>query len=874
MALNDNDAQNIISAFSQALSSLTNNTNATIYDIIQLQKDLEKALRDFPASDIEELRNSLNGTPDEIADSLNRLIRGFNDSEREQSEYASRVREIVDEIELLNDNLENANEDDLEYLENRREQRERELRELEEQHQAYINGQSEQRRLDQDLEEERRRREEEQARQEEQAEEERRQRRDKAVDTITDGVSAMLSTVTSMFTSAVNRVVDTYEKSAGTLAAALDSTVGDISKLQSDIANALQDESLSSAISNIAVMNEASSLVSSGYTNEDKLQENATAIAIGKEIAPNLSLDNANVKNLTNIFGSDFIDKFSAIQQASQETAGSVIDINSNLTKMMDDLAPVYQNAEYNNVALQDTSDIQATLSAAMDSGLITESQKNEYLNMISELMDPSKAFKSSSTAVRVAATNYDFGSGSPMQALQALLNARGDMYSNVGMGNNYQDNVSRSLVAAAYGDNTMDATYMQSGLYGLDILHTNDLSNVYADKKQSLEEGDYTTQKQKEENYLDNSGITQSVAKLAEWFPATYATFSATLFATINTLPRRIANAIKSSGAGLGGGSGSGGLGGRGGLGGGNPPGGGGGGNGLGGILRNARGPLGTLARSGFANSSLLGLGTAGSGLAQMTSGFGLGMIGLGVAGTASTISQWDSDRSLAQNIGHGGNTLSAILSNAGTGAGIGAVAGSFIPGLGNIAGAGIGALIGAITGLTTSIVANKEQQKANTEALEAQTNATKGLLGSGVTGLDKFDAEREIARGGGIAHLASGDYKIDYKKSSYAGFASGLDYVPKDDFIARLHKGEAVLTADAADELRRKDPNFFNKAFKQDSEDNIVNALKEQTTSIVDAVRGDKEFSPLTQVGPKQYKISNPTTGSNNKGGIFSYA
>ena len=257
------------------------------------------------------------------------------------------------------------------------------------------------------------------------------------------------------------------------------------------------------------------------------------------------------------------------------------------------------------------------------------------------------------------------------------------------------------------------------------------------------------------------------------------------------------------------------------------------------------------------FANTSIIGLGKTGSRLGRLTSGLTMSAGLAGVAGLMSTAGQWDSDRSFVSNVGHGGDIGSAVLSTAGMGAGLGAVIGSIIPGLGNVAGTLIGGGIGAIIGLTTALIANKEAEEENTKRMEEQTKATKDLLGQGVVGVDALEAKAEIAKGGGLAHLKSGDYKIDYTKSNYPGFATGLDYVPYDDYIIRAHKGEAIVTAEAAEVLRKKNPSFWNTPMNEDN--NIVGALKEQTESIVNAVNGDKQYQPMTRQGPKQYKIIN---------------
>lgn len=852
MDSNNQDFQRQLNAVIDNLNRLASDTNTTATQLAEARSKLRQITNEMPVGEIMELRR-------ELSDNSKELIDVFDNAISRQMRNAVKIEELSDKLDTVNGEIEDlgialntANRSDRQYLEERQRIKQKEKDDLKAEIEATKQGKENQYRIEKELAK----------KNEEAAENNRRALENDAKqtrDNLFGIVKSYFQEVVNYFFNSASKVADSYERNAGSLAAALNSTVNDIGNLQRKIATELRDTSLSKAISNIAVMTEAANFVQSGYTNESKLQANATAVAIGKEIAPNLDFNNASVKNLTNVFGSDFITKFAAIQTAVQDTAGSTININQNLSSMISSLEPVIANAEYQNLATQDLSDIQATLSSAIDNNLITQSDANQFQSMIAELMDPSKAFKSNNTAVRLAATMYDFGSGSPLQALEAIKSANEALYSNVGQGNNYWDNISRGLVASAFNNpNTMSATYKPSSLYGFDILRTENLDTVYQDKVNNLESGDFTTVLESYANRFENSKIVQGMSKFAETAPLTYnALVKGFIAQQLITMPNRIANAIKAKGVfNTGGGTGE-------------LPGniGEDGGNWFTASQTNTattgiRGAFNKMQGFGgnFANASIMGLGKTGSRLGRLTSGLTMSAGLAGIMGLMSTAGQWDSDRSFVSNVGHGGDVGSAMLSTAGMGAGLGAVAGSIIPGLGNVAGTLIGGVIGAATGLITALAASKEAEEENTKKMEEQTKATKDLLGQGVVGVDALEAKAEIAKGGGLAHLKSGDYKIDYTKSNYPGFATGLDYVPYDDYIIRAHKGEAIVTAEAAEALRKRNPSFWNTPMNED--DNIVGALKEQTESIVNAVNGDRQYQPMTRQGPKQYKIVNAYT------------
>lgn len=766
------------------INSMVSNSNANIFELAEMKRRLEQIVRDLPVQEVRELKEIFKDNSEEVESVFKKVLNSYNDRLRAEEEYRERIRNINSEIDSLKRLMENANSEDRAFYARKLEAQERDLEREESLRQIMLEGREKDYQIEQELNQKR------------------RESINSLIDTVASGASALLQQFTSLVSNAISNVASVYERNAGNMSASLNLSVSDINNLQTTIANSIRNASLGSAISNIEVFNEASNLVSQGFTNYSNLENTATGITIGREIAPNLNFDTYQVKNLTNIFGSDFITRFSAIQAAVQETAGATIGLNERVSKMMTDLEPVYQNAQYSLTALQDTSDIQATLSAAQDAGIITSTQANEYLQMISELMDPSRAFKSNNTAVRVAATTYDFGSGSSLQALQALLNARQQMYGSVSMANDYWGNISRSLVASAYGDDTMSATYMPSGLYGLDILRTSNLDSVYSDTYNNLQRGNYTTQRERERNAISNSNIIQSIATFSEDFPITFDTFSSSLFSIINSLPVKIAAAIK-----------------------------------IGDGLTSSLGSL--LGKSGSTLSSI-GSGLFGSGGAAI-SGTTVATLGAGAAGIGGLINLfggWNTEQSTSQNVGFGGNYLESALTWGGIGAGFGTLGGP----LGSLA----GGLIGAVFGLTNALVAQTEVQEENTAALTSNTDMINHNM-------SELEIQKYTSNGQGVAHLSSGDYVIDYVPSSYPGFASGLDYVPYDGFIARLHRGESIVTASAANRLRSIDPNYWYTG------DTIVSALREQTSNLVDAISGNIRYQPLTSSAPQTYVITN---------------
>nr|CAI9751266.1 hypothetical protein DGKKSRWO_DGKKSRWO_CDS_0006 [uncultured phage]CAI9752102.1 hypothetical protein CVNMHQAP_CVNMHQAP_CDS_0006 [uncultured phage] len=664
------------------------------------------------------------------------------------------------------------------------------------------------------------------------------------VDKIGKAFETGLRQITSIFSNGIDSVTSAYESSAGKLSAMLNTSVSDISRLQNNIASALRSSDLSSAISNAQILSEATSLAAAGYTNVDTLQQNAIDIAIGKQIAPTVDFNNQSVRNLINVFGSDFTHKFAAIAQSTQQTAGSTVGMAETLSTLMSNLEPVYLNAELQTEALQGTSDVTATLAAAQQQGIISEKDAATYRTLITELMDPSKAFKSSNVAVLAAASTMPelAFSGNPADALQALITARQQMYSGLDTSTGYGGAITRSLAAGAYGENTLGAAYNLRSLTDVAMVRGADLETTYQEQLEKVSGDSYTTRAQQIKNAAENAAMVQALSSYAKNFPIIYKTASAALLTAVNTLPTRIAKAmhltISSDGnITYAGDDGNGGL--------------------FGAFLnlfkKSKKGETAKHAADEPAVGGLKGLLSKQPG--YRTSDVALGTYAAGIYGVATLGSSIAQEGFNAQGLGMGGDYFSSITSYAG----IGAAAGTLFGGgpIGTI----VGGLIGVAAGLGTAIWANIATTQEQTKAAEEQTRTMKDTLGEGITSLSSYEAALQTASGGGYLTLSDGgNYAIDTSYYNIPGKAGGMDYVPYDNYLVRLHRGEAVVTANAAKELRKADPGFWHSpAGGVGQNDDVVYKLDEQTQSIVNAIHGDDDKQPMYVQGPKQYTIKN---------------
>lgn len=839
--------QDMIDQIVKNLSS----SNGNLSDINKATRQFAELLRGATLDAVDAVKKNSADMNDALKSVINQEIKNREEAEKRYREAKEKETTAVEQKQAILDALNNENNNkQKEYLQQKAQQLTEDIRLAQEKQaieQAYRDGDKEtyaRLLLQQELRIEK-------EKQINTALAEEVEKRKKFINTLGDIADSLFGELTKTYTSAIDKVTQIYNQEAGSMSALLNTTVSDISSLQHKIADELRSDNLSRAISNVAVMTEAASLTAAGYTDQSTLQQNAIDIAIGKELAPNVDFNNATVKNLINIFGSDFTHKFTAIQQAAQETAGSAVNISNNLSSLMTNLEPVYQNAQYQVTALQGTADVTATIANAREQGIITQAQEKEYMSMLTELMDPSKAFKSSNLAVKVAATQYDYGSGNPAEALQALISAQQQYYGNFDQSNSYMGNIGRSLGASVAGNDTMSATYNAQGLTGMQMLSASNLDETYNKQLSKLQSGSYTTASEAVANSAENSPITQNISDFAKTFPRTFNVMQSAILGAIRELPSRLIGKLSSGyingktstgGTNIGDvveesfGSDEGSSGGATSI----------GGSGLGAKIRNSNIDWNTKTfgkDTNILNRASRAVGGRTGGLAMMSYGAGImGAIDVGSSLMENGADNW-------QGWGMGGDVGASMTNYAGIGAAIGSI---IAPGIGTA----IGGLVGAIGGLGAAMMAQSEIESENNRLMEEQNNLTKSTLGEGVTGLTAMQANAEIARGGGTIELDSGTYALDMNVPKAA---TGIDFVPYDNYLVKLHRGESVVTANAAQKLRNIDPNFWHTPNVRN--DDVVFELQNTTNKIVSAINGDDKLLPMTKLGPKTYSIRNAT-------------
>lgn len=319
--------------------------------------------------------------------------------------------------------------------------------------------------------------------------------------------------------------------------------------------------------------------------------------------------------------------------------------------------------------------------------------------------------------------------------------------------------------------------------------------------------------------------------------------------------------------------------------------------------------GGAGTTASTATAGAEVAGAGASVAGGSGLLAGLGTTLskvapwlsIGTsavsGVSGLYKGVTSEDSEESTR------GYTSAGL--NLG-GAGVGALIGSIVPGVGTLLGAGIGAGVGGITdwlagdkisdsfsgkegdtaskeGTTSSedstqtnlnssdiltnvygllsewynLYKNGSREKAKTESTYAQftdDGVTADMTATSTSNLSGFASMPDIEQGNmgstGSASGAGADFLPPTVDGSHK---NGLDTVPKDGYIAELHKNEAVLTKKDADVWRA------NKSKNSAIKNNSKNSL-----SLIDKIASD-EIIKQASANYEEFASAFKNVGSN---------
>ena len=656
---------------------------------------------------------------------------------------------------------------------------------------------------------------------------------------VVNDIKKTFQPITSSLSNAITNITNVFNTNASRLAASLGSSIDNIHALQSSIRNSINSAGLSSALSSVAVFERASALASAGYTDASTLAANAQAIEAATITSPNIDWNNRALLNLTNVLGSDFANKIAAIQLSTQETAGSTVALKETVSTLLTNLEPVFLVAE--EEASQGMSSVSATINEWVESGALTESAAQEYTKLLTELMDPT-ALESSNYRVRAAASliaqTSNWQSDNPMDYLEALIAVDNNTAGLVDTNNR----VSSAFFGEALGYDSLTYSRLGANYGNLTATYVNDLNETVSELNNKLESGDYTTATERNRNILENADLINQIALVIEDFPVMYQIVSDKIINAIDAGTTKIVMALLSTG-GVGSGSSGGGLLNK---------------------LFDGKSSSGTTtgdiatASGGGLKSSLGKALKIGSVL-----GIGLETIQTGLAGYSY---ENDEDPNTTWSTAITGNSTinedsstsdkwSSGLLSAATWAGKGALLGATFGGVGALVGGGIGLLIGAIGGIADASKENSEKLEENTKATAVNTDVTGELVGKTALEGSQADAQAGTLTAGTV-FFGNGTV------GTISGYADGLGYVPYDNFIARLHKGEAVVTASSANALRQQNPNFWNNSSVISNNTDVVNSLEQQTKSIVNAIHGTDQFNILNTSMKQQttYDIKNP--------------
>lgn len=344
----------------------------------------------------------------------------------------------------------------------------------------------------------------------------------KAGEVLFDGVKVVLDNWVDRFFDGMNKIVSTYESTYKQVSVLTNMNQEQYTNWQNNTVKILKQQGLDNNVTISQMMEELSTVTSKGIIDVQKATEVSLQNSITKSITPYLDTTTDAYQDLQLKFGSKFVTQMNGIVKSVGDSAGSVRYISQNMNDIITKLEPIAQNATNEQFA-QQFAEAASMIDSAVSSGDMTLAQANELKNMTMEAMDPIKALKSDNLAVRefaATASDEDF------QDISKVTEEVGKNLAKWGDVADSQNARARGALGEAIGVDTMSFTWnpLQSGEWAKAIKSGNNTGDVEAAGKElqeNFKNDQYTTSKQQKENYAEN--MSTGVAAFKEKYPDAY---------------------------------------------------------------------------------------------------------------------------------------------------------------------------------------------------------------------------------------------------------------------------------------------------------------------------------------------------------------
>ena len=645
-----------------------------------------------------------------------------------------------------------------------------------------------------------------------------------AADTFSTGVK----TLVSLFKSGIDNQYKTYENTFSNLATRTGVTRSQYYTTQAGVPGQLSAIDMYDNVRVSEVQKMWGSLAESGFSQEDVFARAIDNVVTNK-IVPYLDTTSTDLNLLNNRLDGNFIKQIRGINLATQDISGSTLMNEEVLKSMLDAMAPITDNAIQN--LAKESTEMSNLMNYLVDEVGMTKDQAMSYATQVYKQQNYGHQIMSSGSTYEKVAYNNNLMSGinvytDPTSAVINNIVSGSNLWG--GMAPGYDDTYSgliTSTIADAIG---VDASTMASlvkvnqagvtreGLSAKSLMSDEEFENYKNKATEELANGDYQTNTERQEITTENAMTALATSK--EWM-GHYTDLVVAAIKGVGTLLTTW----------------------------------------LGGKFLNllTGGKLGTwlggMFTSGEATSAAVGTAAGGGSiLATLASGVALGaatIAGIGAAvnsGVNKQINQSTGDK-LEEFYGTDleGNTTAAMLSGIGSSDSNlwGNKDSNGFTGFFKTIGGNVASFTNNIsTWWSDTADANKKRLNNLKIALDQQSFDEKtkteyvlawALLADSVNELSGLGMSRdelkswvESEEGPSVINAMgkigkaplyvyqphdSYDRKIDSISKSYLDVIAqwnyhrqGLDYVPKDDYPALLHQGEAVLTASTANELR----------------------------------------------------------------------